>query len=657
MSLKLHKFDLHSGLFNNNHTAMLLVEPDSGKIFAANPAACSFYGTTHEQLTALTAFDLGSTPDEQIYAAMQQAKNGSESRFCFRQRASDGRIRCVEVQAGPIEFEGKMLIFTIIFDNTERMRTEEELKASEESYRTIVETSLEGIWMLDSGGHTTFVNKQLAAMLGYSEVEMLGRHLFDFMDEAGRIEAAANLKRREEGISESHDFRFRCRDGSALWTIVSTNPINNVRGDYIGTLGMITDITGRKHSEQQLLQLRDTLQMQVAERTTELVNINGQLCLEIEDRKRIEEQLRKSAEKYRVLTENMKDVVWVLNLEPLKFSYISPSVLKLRGYDSFEAVALSVDQTLTAKSFERAAVLLQKRHEGFLSGNISEDHFFTDELEHNCKDGSTVWTEVVSCFYRNRDTGQLEVHGVTRDITERRQAEEQLVELNQKLRALGDHLQTVQEHERLAIARDIHDEIGQHLTVLKLDLEWIGHRIADVSSDLMERVDEMRTSIDQLTRTVQRIAADLRPPLLDNLGLSAAIDWHVSEFSRRSGIESFVMLNEDLFELDKSVTLAVMRIAQEALTNVSRHAGATEVSVSLCRRDGGLILEISDNGCGITPEQTASVNAYGLTGMQERARICRGNLEISGKPGVGTILRLTIPIEAENRMYEKNIDC
>ena len=262
---------------------------------------------------------------------------------------------------------------------------------------------------------------------------------------------------------------------------------------------------------------------------------------------------------------------------------------------------------------------------------------------HRRKDGTAFPVEISLSYFDY--LGQKVYVAVIRDITERLRNEERLIELNKKLRALGDHLQKVQEGERLAMARDIHDEIGQNITVLKLDLEWIERKIPADFNKLHERVSEMRVSVDQLTARVQRIAADLRPPLLDNMGLSAAIEWYAAEFSKRSGLECYVMLNEDLDPLDQYTATAVMRIVQEGLTNVVRHARATEVSVSLCKRGMNLILEISDNGCGISPEQIASPEAYGLMGMQERARICQGDIEITGRPGSGTILILSVPLD------------
>ena len=221
----------------------------------------------------------------------------------------------------------------------------------------------------------------------------------------------------------------------------------------------------------------------------------------------------------------------------------------------------------------------------------------------------------------------------------------ELIDLNQKLFDLNKHVLTVQEKERLAISRDIHDDIGQNLTILKLNLEWLEINAPFSAGDIKRRLHEMRENIFQVTDSIQRIAANLRPPLLDNAGLIAAIEWQAEELKKHCGLECFVMLNDDLDLLDIETSTVVIRIVQECLTNIARHARASEVSISLCKRDGSLLLEISDNGCGITREQMESPIAYGLIGMQERTKICGGNLVISGAPESGTTLILSIPLE------------
>ncbi|MDD5285817.1 MAG: sensor histidine kinase [Desulfuromonadaceae bacterium] len=214
----------------------------------------------------------------------------------------------------------------------------------------------------------------------------------------------------------------------------------------------------------------------------------------------------------------------------------------------------------------------------------------------------------------------------------------------QRFGALSDHLESVREEERLAISREIHDEMGQTLTAFKLDLSWIEHKFMPEKSELIGRFNAMRSSLDLLITKAQDLSAELRPPLLDNLGLAAAIDWQAREFKRRCGIEFNLLLIEDITVQNKQTGTAMMRILQEALTNIARHSKATEVSISLCRSDNNdLVLEIFDNGCGISENEIDAPQAFGVMGMQERARLCHGELSIKGVSGEGTTIRLEIP--------------
>jgi len=211
---------------------------------------------------------------------------------------------------------------------------------------------------------------------------------------------------------------------------------------------------------------------------------------------------------------------------------------------------------------------------------------------------------------------------------------------------MNEHVVLLQEQGGLALSREVHDDIGQNLTALKLDLTLIENRLLPTDNEVAERLAEMRSTLDQLLAKTHDITAKLRPPLLDNLGLAAAIEWQVDEFRRRSGIECHLMLNEGIKVPDRYVALTILRILQEALTNVVRHARATEISISMCERGDEFILEISDNGCGINTKEMDSLNSYGLMGMRERASLCNGTLAIRGNSGNGTIVTLMIPADA-----------
>jgi len=401
---------------------------------------------------------------------------------------------------------------------------------------------------------------------------------------------------------------------------------NAARANYDRTLGGESHTSVRTYGADESSYFESHLNP-ILDENNQVVGATA-MARDITQRLRDQEALRYSEERYRQLFEMESDTVLMLDWETGRFMEYNGAALRMYGYtkEEFGTIRhsdLSAEPPVTGLSIRNKETVVPLRL-------------------HRKKDG-TIFPVEIACSYFEYQGHQVLVAAI-RDITERVRSDERLVELNHKLYALNEHIQTVQERERIAIARDIHDDIGQSITVLKLDVEWILCRIPDAGQDVFERLHEMLLSVDQLTSKVQRIAADLRPPLLDQMGLVAAVEWQVSEFSKRSGLECFMMLNEDIDPLEEQLATTVMRIVQEALTNIARHSGATEVSVSLCKKDGNLILEISDNGCGIAPEQINSVKAYGMIGMQERARICRGKLEIGGEPGGGTILQLTVPL-------------
>jgi two-component system, NarL family, sensor histidine kinase UhpB len=262
-------------------------------------------------------------------------------------------------------------------------------------------------------------------------------------------------------------------------------------------------------------------------------------------------------------------------------------------------------------------------------------------------DGSAMWVEGdYMCFYdaAGRITGHF---GIQRDVTDRTLAAEELEQSRTELRALAARLQAIREEERTRIAREIHDELGQALTALKLDLAWLSAKRPKGSSGNsgpLRVIDQSITArIDETMQIVRRIASELRPSVLDQLGLEAAIEFLVQDATKRTGIA--VTLQADEFpRLPDDVASHAFRIIQEALTNVTRHSQATQVNVSVRRAGGALILGVADNGVGFAPDSMSGLRSLGLVGMRERALACGGVLMVQGKPGEGTAIVVTIPL-------------
>jgi signal transduction histidine kinase len=227
---------------------------------------------------------------------------------------------------------------------------------------------------------------------------------------------------------------------------------------------------------------------------------------------------------------------------------------------------------------------------------------------------------------------------------ERKRAEERLRDSYKQLRALSVYLQHVREEERTRIAREVHDELGQALTGLKMDLSWLAGRLPKGLKPLHEKTRVMIGHIDQTIQTVRRISTELRPGILDDLGLVAAIEWQGHEFQKRTGIQCAVTTLLREATLEQELNTVFFRIFQETLTNIIRHAAASQVEVRLSEEGGAIMLEVRDNGRGITEAELANTKSIGLLGMRERAALLGGEVSISGESGRGTAVVVRIPV-------------
>jgi PAS domain S-box-containing protein len=232
---------------------------------------------------------------------------------------------------------------------------------------------------------------------------------------------------------------------------------------------------------------------------------------------------------------------------------------------------------------------------------------------------------------------------ILRDITRRKQFEDALKASQQELRELSARVLEAREEEKAHIARELHDELGQLLTALKMDLGWLRERLP-VDAELAARAAEMGALLDRTVGSTRRISADLRPLMLDDLGLADAVAWLVEDFARRSGVGCRIEVSEDLQGASKAVATAVYRAVQESLTNVARHSGARNAWVMLDATDGVVHVEIEDDGRGIAPEDLAKARSLGLKGMRERIAFLGGSLDIGRAPRGGTRLKLTVPL-------------
>lgn len=370
-------------------------------------------------------------------------------------------------------------------------------------------------------------------------------------------------------------------------------------------------------------------------------NMIESISREIADRQSAEDALRKlEALKSSILSAIPHAVV---GLHERKIFFANQAVEKVFGWKPEQLIGRSARVLYkNDEEYERMGKLFYPV--------IEKQKTHTVEFPYRCKDGKDIICMVSGSVIGNKLEDQ-KVVVVYEDITERKLAEEELKSSREQLRYLSAHLQSAIEKERMYIARDIHDELGQLLTALKMDLFWINSKIhKNNRRTILTKIKSMMELIDISVKTVQKISSELRPGLLDDLGLPAAIEWQVDEFQKRSGIRCELNLNfSEETVLDQDISTAVYRILQEALTNVIRHANATALKVDCSKENNKLMLKVIDNGKGITAQQITNAKSYGLTGIRERAHLLGGEVNIKGEPGKGTILTVSLPIEKRDK--------
>jgi PAS domain S-box-containing protein len=363
-------------------------------------------------------------------------------------------------------------------------------------------------------------------------------------------------------------------------------------------------------------------------------------------RKHAEEVLRESEERYRSLFEN--SMVAISRASPDgRLIGMNPAYARMYGYASPEQMIAEVPNVAPryANPEDRIDVLRILSEKGIMGPR---------EFEVFRRDGMRIWVEVLIREIRDA-AGKLLCYQASHvEVTERKRAEEELRASHEQYRALAARIEQVREEERAALARELHDELGQGLTALQIDLAWLdGHLRTDGPTDLpvlRDKIAAMVPQAERLIETTQAISSTMRPGVLDDLGLVATIEWLAVDFEKRTGLPCVATLPAADIALDLGLAVALFRIIQEALTNVIRHAKASRVEIRLCATKGELALEVEDNGRGIIPRQIADPRSLGLFSMRERAAALGGTVDFRSEAGRGTIVSVRAPMRGECRV-------
>ncbi|MFH2012496.1 MAG: PAS domain S-box protein [Pseudomonadota bacterium] len=567
----------------------------------SNCRATEIFGYSQEEII-LRPFAEFIHPDDlqpvmERYLQLLEGKEDLPYRHCFRVIDKSGSVRWVETSANLVAWEGRGgALLCIVYDITERKRTEQALRESEEKYQLLVENAMDAIYIAQDG-IIKFANRRAIDLYGYSMEEIINRPFADFIypDDLQMVtELYVQQLEGNKDSPERYSFRAIDKSGSVRWSETSTNLV--VWEGRKASLNIIHDIT---------------------------------------ERKQIEDALQSSEERFRTLAENAPDIIYTTDRNGV-FNYTNPAFGKILGYSTEDVIGKTVLDFAEGEG-TRDYINLFKQ----VRDKKETVRGVYGELRH--KDGSIRLFEISASPNFNPRGKTTGVVGLLKDITKQKETEDRLRESREQLRNLSVYLQSVREQERKNIAREIHDELGQMLTALKMDIFWLKKRLPKDQKILIDKTESIIQTVDSSVKVTKKIISDLRPGLLDDLGLTAAIEWQAEDFQNRTGIKCIVSIEPEEMVLNEEYSTTLFRIFQEAMTNIARHANATKVDISLTEESGSILLKVNDNGNGINEKQIFSPNSFGLLGIRERVYALGGKVQIKGYPGKGTMLIAEIP--------------
>jgi PAS domain S-box-containing protein len=578
---------------------------DKGEILYWNHASELMYGWTPGEAAGKTLDQLIQTPEEAadfLKTLEEVARTGSTigpSEYEFRRRDGAKGFCMATIFSIPAD-EGELCFVCMDVDITERKKAEEEILISRRQFQNLVE-NISGVYWVNNleTYETLYISPSYETIWGL-KCESLYKNPADFIN-AVHPEDKEFIFEAHKNIAGTHkanlSYRIIRPDGEIRWISANTNVVVT-KGNKI-EYGYAEDITDRKKAEETLVEKEKKLQQVLSSTADNFYVIDPDYTVVL---------INKVAER------NL-EIAWGRSVKP--------------GTNLLDVIPDKGEEPIK-ENFEKA-----------FTGERIE---YEMNLSHP---GLPTWVMIYFTPVINESGTIIGVSVVAKDISERKKAEELLHKSYEDIRQLASNLQSIREDERTNIAREIHDELGQQLTGLKMDLHWLTRKINSTDAEVTDKMKESIELINATIASVRKISTDLRPSILDDLGLIAALEWQSEEFEKRSGTRVEFTNKAGEITVKPAVTTAVFRIYQELLTNIARHANADQVTALLKQDNNRLYFRVTDNGTGFNLESISNKKTLGLLGIKERTLLLGGTYEFKSKPGEGSETIISIPLTGE----------
>jgi len=541
-------------------------------------------------------------------AVADHVQSGKPYAIDVRLQRADGSYSWFRVRGTALRTETGQpyrMVGTVI-DITEKRQKEEAVQKEREQVERILSALQTGLVLINPDLSIAWVNDKIREM--FPGEEPVGKQCYAFFHKTSQPCDPCSTRECFDTGRFSQGEKINTSNNRCF--LVIAQPVRNTSGNVVNVIEAISDITEKKRTEEALRKRERQIEKQLIE--LDILYATSPVGLAFVDRE-------------------------------LRYVRINETLAAING----KPVHVHIGRTVREIIPDLAPRLEPLYHRVIASGEPILNLEFKFMRRKDRYWLLNVHPVVVE------DGTVMGVNTVMQDITNQKNAEEALRVSREQLRSLTAHLQDALEQERIAISREIHDDLGQAISALKLDIAWLGKRIGEDRPEAFKKLEAMRSLIDQSSQSVKDLCSRLRPGILDDLGLIAALEWQTEDFQARSGIPCTLVAAVKELPQNDSTALAVYRICQEALTNVSRHAGASAVTIRITREGGTMLLEIIDNGIGITAEDLKNSRSFGIMGMRERAYGVGGTFHIEPGDEAGTRVAVRFPVRSvRESMFE-----